>query len=204
MRKTRVHLPIAFGVELEGRKVKAPTSLPVLFSLGPIRNSYPWHGRAIARAVAQEAEIFFACPARPTELEAATLAHAEPDNAQYEVFPRQRAWENYYIDRAMGINTEEDTGGCGLFHLGAKDTFEKHPGKSYAQITMLEFGEMIATIQFFKHDLRVVVSYDPDFPELSTVLYELEVKVPQVPVFAGLDKGVDAAIAIALKSRKVV
>tara|TARA_B100000745_G_scaffold296983_2_gene243192 strand:- start:1041 stop:1658 length:618 start_codon:yes stop_codon:yes gene_type:complete len=202
MYRTQIHLPIAFGVSDAGRKVKIPTRKPVLFSLGPIRNSFPWHGRAIEHAITMNEDVFFACPARPTELSEQTTEYAERDWPRYETFPRQRAWENYYIDRAMGLSEAEDTGGCGFFFLGKKAENEKHPGKSYAQITMLELGEMISTIQFHKPDLRVVIGADPEFPEWDTVRYELRTKVPQVPIFETLEDSVNAAINIALQSRR--
>lgn len=200
--QTKVHLPIAFGVAEGGRKVKVPTALPVYFPLGPIRNSHPWHGRLIQQVIERDVPVFVACPARPTELSNMSQHIFESDAAHYEVFPRQRAWENYYIARAMGLEEEwieEDTGGCGHFHLGRKAKVETHPGKSYAQITMMEWGEMIATVQYRMPNLRVVVSYDEDFPEVSTVLYDLEVKAPQVPVFNTLEAGVNAALEIALQ-----
>lgn len=178
-RKTKVHLPISN----KGRKIKIFPTQPVIFLAGPIRNAEHWHNTAIQYLLDKNVDAFVASPRRTAD--ESLRPYIEIDDASYEVFPRQRAWEQYYLNQAAD-------NGCILFYL-PKETSEKDaPEKVYAHITMMELGEWIARHKV-NPKINLIVASDGDFPEWSTIRFELETEGVH-SIYSSLEDGLNAAI----------
>ncbi len=177
--KTRIHLPITY----QGRKVKIIPTQPVIFLAGPIRNAPHWHDEAIKFLLNENADVFIASPRRT--IHADLIKFVELDNNSYEIFERQRTWERYYLDAAS-------ENGCIVFYLPKESEIKDDPNKVYAHITMMELGEWIAR---YKHDREIglIVATDGNFPEWSTVKYELE--QDGIPYVDSLEKGLKYALS---------
>lgn len=178
----------------EGRKAVIPTYLPVVFSAGPIRNGPIWQNDAMRYAVARNEDIFFASPLRDGEdgFDQSLAEYLAPLELDVN-FPRQRAWEQYYLNQAGDL-------GCVFFWLAAP--LPRHewpwPEKSYAQITMLELGWWLKAKED-NPDTRLVIGVEENFPEASTILFEIEsVLGKNFPVYPTLEETVNAAIDIAI------
>jgi len=186
---TRLHIAVR-----DGRKAIIPTKLPVVFSAGPVRNAPLWQNDAMRIAVKRDKPIFFACPLRDGE--DGFAPDLEPYLASFageNDFPRQRAMERYYLNQAG----EE---GCIFFYLAKSLPREqwKWPEKSYAQFTMKELGDW-TTIKRFIPRTRLVIGVEEGFPELSTILFDIEEDLGKdFPIYHTLEQTVDAAIAMAL------
>ena len=192
MENVRLHLPILFslpGIGPAGRKVKIPSDLPILFAAGPIRNAPEWHSEAIRIVRQRNQPIFLACPAHQIAKELLDLV--ETDRPEYEVFPRQRAWEQYYMYLAAQH-------GCIFFWLCIEAPVREFPDKVYAHITMLELGKWIERKKVFP-ETRLVIGTDGKFPEWSTIEYEIKTELPGLPIHYSLKETVDAALTIAMK-----
>lgn len=185
---TQLHIAVR-----QGRKAIIPTTKPVVFSAGPIRNGPIWQNDAMRYAIAREEDIFFASPLRDGE-----DGFAKQDLEEYlapftsgEDFPRQRAWEQYYLNQAGHQ-------GCVFFWLAKPLPRERwsDPYKSYAQITMLELGGWLKAKEL-QPNTRLVIGAEDGFPELSTVVFEIET-VTGLPVYSTLKETVDAAINMAI------
>jgi len=129
-RKTRVHLPL-IG---EGRKVKIPTTSPIIFLAGPIRNAPKWQEASIRQILATNLDIFVASPTR--YLSSDLMGVVEKDDENYTLFERQRAWEQYYL-KAAAMH------GVVMFWLPKEASPKEVEDKVYAHITMMELGEWI-------------------------------------------------------------
>lgn len=165
---TQLHIAVR-----DGRKAVIPTERPVIFTAGPIRNGPIWQNQAMRDIIEAASDyphdIFVASPLRDGEDGFADdLVPYLAPFAGSENFPRQRAWERYYLNQAA-----ED--GCVLFWLAAPLPREEWswPEKSYAQITMLELGYWLREAEE-NPLLNLVIGADPGFPELSTVSYEIK------------------------------
>jgi len=193
---TQLHIAVR-----EGRKAVIPTTEPVVFSAGPIRNSRIWQNDAMRFGIERDADVFFASPLRDTgDFDHDLSSYLAPFTGQQN-FPRQRAWEQYYLDQA-GLNREDDDG-CVFFWLEkplprAEWTF---PEKQYAQITMYELGQWVIRKQIDPRT-RLVIGADKDFPELSTLLFDIETTLGENFIVHGTLQGtVNAAIDIALAGK---
>lgn len=189
---TELHIAVR-----DNQKMIIPTTKPVVFSAGPIRNAPVWQNDAMHIAVKREADIFFACPLRDGEDGFDT--DLNPYLAQYKgdgQFSRQRAWEQYYLNQA-GLPSNK-TEGCVFFWLSRPKPRVQWPwpDKSYAQITMLELGGWLRAKEM-DPQTRLVIGAEEGFPELSTVSYEIET-VTGLPVYSTLEETVHAAIDVAL------
>jgi len=186
---TQLHIAVR-----NGRKAVIPTGLPVIFTAGPIRNGPIWQNEAMRYAIGASAErgkdLFIASPLRDTgDFADDLMPYLAPFDGE-ENFPRQRAWEQYYLNEASNDN------GCILFWLAAplpRDQWQ-WPEKSYAQITMLELGYWLCMAEQYPL-LNLVIGADPNFPELSTVLFEIKTLLgDNFVVYDNLSQTVDAAI----------
>lgn len=189
-RHTRIHLaviPSYLGIEHPGRKVKIPTDLPILFLAGPIRNAPIWHDTSIRLVLDHNEPIFMACPLRG--LAADLMPFVETDKPEYELFPRQRAMEQYYMYGAAEK-------GCIMFYLAGEAIPKADPNKVYAHITMLELGKWIERKKLFP-DTRLVIGAEETFPELSTVEYEINTELPGLEIHRSLATTVAAALKVA-------
>ncbi len=158
--KTKIHLPISN----ENRKVKIIPNQPVVFLAGPIRNAPPWRDEVIETLLEKNLNIFIASPSRT--ISDKLRPHVEIDNKEYEVFERQRAWEQYYLDAAS-------KNGCILFYLPKESETKEVPDKIYAHITMLELGEWLVRHEIDKN-INLIIATDWNFSEWSTIEYEIK------------------------------
>ncbi len=178
-RKTKVCLPITN----EGRKVKIVPSQPVIFLAGPIRNAPHWQDDAIRYLLDKNVDVFVASPRRA--IEESLKSFVELDNPGYELFPRQRAWEQYYLYQAA-----DD--GCILFYLPKEAEVKDDLEKVYAHITMMELGEWIARHKA-NPSMNLVIATDGNFPEWSTIEFELRTE-GITSIFTSLEEGLDEVI----------
>lgn len=191
MPNTKIHLPVHHsltGSGEKGRKVKILTKLPILFLAGPIRNAPRWHSDAMRIVLQKDAPVFIASPARHVEDD--LFEFVEKDREEYETFPRQRAWEQYYMYTAA-----ED--GCILFWFPQEELPKKHAEKVYAHISMVELGKWIERKKIFPQT-RLVIGTDGSFPEWDTIRFEIETELPGLPVYYSLKETVEAALTLAM------
>lgn len=180
-----IHMPVSPDGNLKKRRnVHIPTSLPILFLAGPIRNAPPWHSEAVRIVDAQKWSGFIASPAH--KLEADLLDLIEPDKDEYNVFPRQRAWEQHYMYKAA-------RSGCIMFWLCKEVAVKQFPNKVYAHITMLELGKWIERKKIYPQT-KLTIGTDGEFPELSTIEFEIKTELPGFVIHRSLRATVEAAI----------
>jgi len=184
-RNTNVHLPRScYGNDFR-KNVKIETNRPVMFLAGPIRNAPKWQEEAVKIFLEKNETVFVASPTR--ELGQDLMLFVEVDKpTEYELFERQRAWEQYYLNAAAQK-------GCIIFHLCRESDVKEFPDKIYAHITMMELGEWIARCKVDK-EINLVISTDGNFPEWSTIEYELKTELPFVPIRYSLEEAIDTAI----------
>lgn len=179
-RNTKIHLPISN----KGRKVKIETELPVIFLAGPIRNAPKWQEEAIKILLEKNENVFVASPTR--KVHPHLMPFMEVDKDEYEVFPRQRAWEQYYLNTASQK-------GCIIFNLPKEAEVKEFPDKIYAHITMMELGEWIARCKQDK-EINLVICTDGNFSEWSTIEFEIKTELPMVPIVNSLEKAIETAL----------
>ncbi len=177
--KTKVHLPITD----QGRKVKIVPTQPVIFLAGPIRNAPVWQDDAIKYLIDQNVDAFVASPRRTIREELRPFVEA--DNSDYEIFERQRAWEQYYLYKAADR-------GCILFYLPKEAEIKDDQEKVYAHITMMELGEWIARRKE-DPEIHLVVATDGSFPEWSTIEFELKTE-GVTNIYSSLADGLKAVV----------
>jgi hypothetical protein len=180
-RNTKIHLPISD----KGRKVKIETNLPVLFLAGPIRNAPKWQEEAIELLLEKNESIFVASPTRT--IKPSLMSYVETDKPEYEVFERQRAWEQYYLSSASQK-------GCIIFWLPKEVQPKEVEEKVYAHITMLELGEWIARKKN-NQNIKIVIGTDGQFPEWSTIEYEIKIELPDLQIKTSLKETIDTALS---------
>lgn len=181
MIKTRVHLPIS---DL-GRKVKIYSDLPTIFLAGPIRNAPKWQESAIQYMVDRNTEAFIASPTR--SIKDSLLEFVEKDRDDYQTFTRQRAWEQHYLYEAA-------ENGCIVFFL-PKEGSREYEDKVYAHITMMELGQWIVRKKY-NPDIKLVIGTDGEFPEWSTIEFELKTEIPDVPICYNLEDTINTALEL--------
>ncbi len=168
-------------VHLAADKFQVIPEQPVVFFAGPIRNAASWHDFGIACMLANKVDAFIACPTRKTE----AFGHLiEKYDEKYEKFPRQRAWEIYYLDKAAHEN------GVVMFWLApekklAEGEVKEHPDKVYGHITQMELGAWVREASLNPH-INLVVGIDPAYPEADTIAYDIEQSIPGITVYPRL------------------
>lgn len=177
---TQLHIPLTET----GRKIIIPTSRPVLFLAGPIRNAPKWQDALIKELLPKRESIFIASPTR--ELSKELMEVVSPDSPDYQTVKRQRAWEQYYMNQAS-------ESGCILFWLPKEASPKEHPEKIYAHITMMELGLWIARKKQ-NPNLNIVIGTDKKFPEWSTIKFELETEVPDIPISYSITETIENAL----------
>lgn len=182
MGETRIHIALSD----KNRKQRIETQLPVIFFAGPIRNAPKWHDDAIELLVQRNDKLFAALPVRSVRADLAP--HIISDDPTTEEFPRQRAWEQYYLYEAA-------RSGCIIFWLPKESAIKEHEGKVYAHITMMELGQWTVRA---KHnpDIKIVIGTDGEFPEWSTISYELGTEIPHVPICYSLEETIATAVKL--------
>jgi len=169
------------------KNVKIEASRPVIFLAGPIRNAPKWQEEAINIFLEKNEAVFVASPTR--ELGSDLMLFTEVDKpSEYELFERQRAWEQYYLYTAAEK-------GCIIFYLPKEAEEKEFPDKLYAHITMMELGEWIARCKMDK-EINLVIGTDGNFPEWSTIEYELRTELPIVPICNSLKETIETAIRL--------
>lgn len=131
---------------------------------------------------------FIASPAHEIAPDLLTLVLG--DDMAYDVFLRQRAWEQYYMYSAA-------ENGCILFWLSEEEATKRFPNKVYAQITMLELGKWIERKKLIPQT-RLVIGADERFPQLGTVEFEVSVELPGFKIHRSLEETVRAALRTTL------
>lgn len=147
----------------------------ILFIAGPVRNGGAWQESVMSMLRGMD-DAGGICLASPTRFVSDKVQHLIAPNTGVEV-SRQREWERHYISRAQ-------RGGCLMFWL-AKQAGHEHLEKVYAHITMMELGSAIKA-KALDPSIRLVIGADPEFPELSTILYEIEQEIPGFVVESNL------------------
>lgn len=192
MRNTRIHLAAIHslpGIGPEGRKVKIPTYLPIVFSAGPIGNAPPWHDEALRIALARNEKVFFVSPVRSVAED--LVQYVEKDAQGYGTFHRQRALEQYYMYLAA-------LSGCIFFWLCKEQLPKKNPDKVYGHMSTFELGKWIERKKLHPAT-RLVIGTDGDFPEWSTLEFEIKTELPGLPIYGTLAQTVHAALDIATR-----
>lgn len=122
-------------------------NLPVYFLAGPIRGGGDWQSR-MCDVLARESPTDFvvACPRRlHQEKTPHRLAEHFVFDAVQDDFPRQLAWEQYYLAMA-GLHALK---GCIIFWLGVESADDPHPGpEPYAMDTRRETGKWQMKMQY--------------------------------------------------------
>ncbi len=191
----KLHIPISD----RDRKVKIEPEFPVLFLAGPIRNAPKWQEEAIKYIIDWELirfnvpiNIFVASPTRT--LSPKLMALCEKDDDNYEEFSRQRAWEQYYLNEAAER-------GCIVFWLPKEAEIKDDENKVYAHITMMELGEWIARKT---PDTNIVIGTDGEFPEWSTIKYEIESEHDiAIPICYSLEETITKALTLIQRKNKI-
>jgi hypothetical protein len=167
--KTVVHLPKQ-RLDIEGK--------PVIFTLGPIRNAPLWHDEAIGFFVTKDTDAIIACPARKIREEFHKFMR--PADFQKEPFPRQRAWERYYLDKAAY------EGGVVMVWLPGEALPKENPEKLYGHISQLELGRW-AYIASINPYMNFVIGTDGNYPEWDMIRYDLLEDLPNLIIHNSLE-----------------
>lgn len=168
----------------KGRKLKIPTDKPILFLAGPIRNAPKWQEQSIEILLRKNPNIFVAAPLR--DISDHLKSFMEMDRDEYEIFERQRAWEQYYLYGAA-------KNGCIIFWLPKEMPLKEYSDKVYAHITMLELGEWIERVKQ-NPTIHLVIGTDGEFPEWRTIEFELKAEIPQTIICHSLEETINTAI----------
>lgn len=180
-RNTMIHTPKTGDL----KNVNIPTTRPVIFLAGPIRNAPKWQEKAIEILLEKNEAVFVASPTR--EISKHLTIFTEPARSEeYKAFERQRAWEQFYLNQAAEK-------GCILFWLPKESDVKEFEGKVYAHITMMELGEWIARKKM-NPKINLVIGTDGDFPEWSTIEFELKTELPDLTICTSLDQSIDKAL----------
>ncbi len=195
MTKTRIHLATIPSYVGDGTQrkvlVPVPTGMPVLFAAGPIRNAPPWHYDAMRLVLAKDAPVFFVAPIRDIAVDLSE--YIEKDNANYEVFPQQRALEQHYMYQAAN---PEDASGCIMFWLCGEQLPKEDPDKVYAHMTTFELAKWIERAKLVP-GTRIVIGTDGKFPEFHTIEFEIATELGvDFPIYRTLEDTVDAALTL--------
>jgi len=142
----------------------AELNKPLIFLAGPIINAPHWHDEAIKFLFAQKSDIMIASPRRELKDELVQYVISGENNH----FPRQRAWELYYLEHAAKK-------GCVLFWLPGEEAHDRD--KVYSAMTRVELGETMMVYKYDKHT-NFCIGTDGKFPEFSPIKYDLSIFAP--------------------------
>ncbi len=153
---------------------------PLIFLAGPIMSAPNWQDEAASILLSYEQDLVIASPRRGTRPSIQTYLLL--GNEQY--FPRQRAWERYYLPIAAHT-------GAILFWLPGEE--HHHCDKVYGAMTRIELGQWMTN---YRHDrsTRICIGSDGRFPELHTIAYDLLLDAPDIPIHSTLEETCEAAI----------
>ena len=158
---------------------------PLIFLLGPIRGAPNWQDDAVEYILSRKPTLVVASPRRGT---GDKIPKYNPINGNNNHFPRQRAWERYYLEIARKK-------GCGMFWLPGES--EHNCDKSYGAMTRLELGQLMTSYKQ-DHSTRFCIGTDGKFSEFDTIAYDLSLDAPDKKIFSTLEETCDEAMRIAL------
>jgi hypothetical protein len=155
---------------------------PIIFLAGPTLGAPNWRVDAIHLILSEEPNLVIASPTRDNREISGYLMSGE---ANY--FPRQRAWERYYLDLAART-------GAILFWLPGEVIH--NPRKVYGATTRLELGQWMTN---YKHDRTVsfCVGSDGNFPDLDVIKYDLSIDAPDKEIRSSLIETCKEAVRLA-------
>ena len=145
-----------------------------IFLAGPIKGAPNWHDDAIKYLFSQKDDLIIFSP--NTKLNEESSSYLFFGRKSY--FPRQRAWERHYLELASKT-------GSVLFWLPGE---EKHDcDQVYGAMTRLELGEFLGWYKFNKK-VSFCVGTDGEFPEMKTLLFDLNLDSPNKTIFSTLEE----------------
>ena len=156
---------------------------PLIFLAGPIKGAPNWQDVAIETILSKDPDIIIASPRR--EIRDKTVSHILQGDDTH--FPRQRAWERYYLDIASKT-------GAILFWLPKEELHDCK--KVYGAMTRIELGQWMTHFKYDK-SVRFCIGSDGAFPELDTIEYDLSLDVPDKEIKTSLETTCQEAIQLA-------
>jgi len=159
---------------------------PLIFLAGPITGAPNWQDKAIEILFSKTSNLVIASPRRGVRAEIAPYIVTGDET----YFPRQRAWERYYLDIASKT-------GAVLFWLPKK--IENIGEKPYASMTRIELGEAIGRYRE-NNSIRFCVGSTGNFQDLDAIQDDLRVYAPRA-VYSTLEETCTEAVRLA-KSKK--
>ena len=161
--------------------------VPIIFLAGPIRSAPAWHDSAIESILllSRHQNITIASPNEKVGDGIKPHLIAGDDDR----FPRQRAWERYYLDLASKT-------GAIMFWLPGEESHSCQ--KAYGAMTRIELGQWMTN---YRHDrsVRMCIGSDGKFSELDTIRYDLSIDAPDKKIFGSLEETCFEAVRIALR-----
>jgi hypothetical protein len=156
---------------------------PLIYLAGPIRGAPNWQDEAIVFLFSKKHDLVIASPRRGVRDKIAPYIVSGDEN----YFPRQRAWERYYLDIASKA-------GCILFWLPGE---KKHNCKKvYGATTRVEIGQWTTRYKFDKN-VRFCIGSDGKFPEIHTIEYDLQLDAPNKNIKRTLKEACTEALRLA-------
>ncbi len=158
------------------------TKLPLIFLAGPIISAANWQDEAIGLLLSQNSDLVIASPRKGIRDKIAPYIAKGDEN----YFPRQRAWERYYLNIASRT-------GAILFWLPGEE--EHNCEKVYGAMTRVEIGQWMTN---YRHDnsVRFCIGSDGKFPELHIIEYDLQEEAPDKRIFSTLEETCSEAIQL--------
>ncbi len=169
------------GLIIPNRYVEVNGSL--IFLAGPIMGAPNWQDEAIDFILTRKPRMTVVSPRRG--IRQSIARHILPSEENY--FPRQRAWERYYLDLASKT-------GAIMFWLPRES--EHRCEKVYGAMTRLELGQWMTNYRN-NNSVRVCFGSDGKFPELDTVKYDLSLDTPDKDIKTTLEETCLEAIKLA-------
>lgn len=159
---------------------------PLIFLEGPVLTAPKWHYTAAEIAFSIDSNSIIVMPVR----------YVEPGFEKYiingnESFPRQRAFEIHYIEKA---GFEKGVNGCVAMYLPSQE--DQTTTKVYGATTRVEFGEIVMR-KNFDPTVRFCIGTEGNFPEWKTMQYDLNFYLPDLKVQPTLEDTIKEALRIA-------
>ena len=145
--------------------------VPLIFLAGPIRGAPNWQDEAIEFLLSQNQDLVIASPRR--ELNSKFKPYLLSGS---EDFPRQRAWERYYLDLASKT-------GAIVFWLPGETNHDCK--KAFGAMTRFELAQW-STRYTYDKSVKFCIGTDGNFSEFDTIRYDLSLDAPDKNVFGDL------------------
>ncbi len=140
---------------------------PLFFLAGPVRGGGDWQAKCADLIHKKHFDqCYIAIPCRYEENHPHMRYRISGNETR---FPRQLAWERYYLEKAAGMH------GCLIFYLPLESKTHPHPGpEPYAMDTRGELGEWRWRARD-KHSNHIVIGAEEGFFGLSQIEYNFSV-----------------------------